>query len=172
MWKTRIAAVLVCMLLCIPAIAFAQQSPTSAPVVQWQLQVMQNGQQIDSFEGTTTVGQARTDTHHHVVQHSVGCKDQPAGDIDLQRTLTVSPIAADATGVTLAIEAQETLEDTSTQRTSASGCKIPPQPRQVSASHPGLKASGSDWTSWTLVDKDPQLVYRVRASVASSPAQQ
>jgi hypothetical protein len=170
MWKTRIAAVLVCVSM--PLLAFAQQSATSAPVVQWQLQVMQNGQQIDAFEGTTTVGQARTDTHHHVVQHSVGCKDQPAGDIDLQRTLTVSPIAADATGVTLAIDAQETLEDTSAQRTSASGCKIPPQPRQVSASHPGLKAAPGEWTSWTLVDKDPQLVYRVRASVGNTPAQQ
>jgi hypothetical protein len=168
MWKTRIAAVLVCM----PVLAFAQQPATSAPVVQWQLQVMQNGQQIDSFEGSTTVGQARTDTHHHVVQHDVGCKDQPAGSIDLQRTLTVSPIAADASGVTLAIDAQETLEDTSASRTSASGCKLPPQPRQVSASHPGLKVPPGDWATWTLVDKDPQIVYRVRASVASAPAQQ
>jgi hypothetical protein len=168
MWKTRIAAVLVSM----PLFALAQQPAASTQVVQWQLQVMQNGQQIDAFEGSTTVGQARTDTHHHVVQHDVGCKDQPAGSIDLQRTLTVSPIAADASGVTLAIDTQETLEDMSAPRTSASGCKLPPQPRQISASHPGLKVPPGDWTSWTLVDKDPQLVYRVRASVAGTPAQQ
>ncbi|CAB3770883.1 hypothetical protein [Paraburkholderia solisilvae] len=169
MWKTRIVA----MLLCIPYVAFAQQpGGTATPVVQWQLQVMQDGQQIDAFDGTTTVGQARTDTHHHVVQHNVGCKDQPAGEIDLQRTLTVSPIAADAGGVTLAIDAQETLEEPGPARATPAGCKLPPQPRQVSASHPGLKSASGDWASWTIIDKDPQLVYRVRANVASTPAQQ
>jgi hypothetical protein len=167
MWTSRIAAVLVCT----PLFAFAQQQGASTQVVQWQLQVMQNGQQIDSFEGTTTVGQARTDTHHHLIQHNVGCKDQPAGDIDLQRTLTVSPIAADASGVTLAIDAQETLEDTSAPSATIEGCKLPPQPRQVSASHPGLKVPPGDWASWQIVDKDPQLVYRVRASAAGNPAQ-
>ncbi len=73
-------------------IAQAQQ-PAAQQVVQWQLQVMRDGQQIDAFDGTTTVGQARTDTHHQVVQHNVGCKDAPGGSIDLSRTLTVSPLA-------------------------------------------------------------------------------
>ncbi|CAB3752893.1 hypothetical protein [Paraburkholderia humisilvae] len=170
MWKARIAAVLAFM----PLLTFAQEPGpgTPAPVVQWQLQVMENGQQIDAFEGTTAVGQARTDTHHHVVQHDVGCKDQPAGSIDLQRTVSVTPIAADASGVTLAIDVQDTLEDTGAQQASPSGCKLPPQPRQLSASHPGLKVPPGDWGSWQIVDKDPQLVYRVRASVASNPAQQ
>ncbi len=163
MWKTSIVAVLACTSL----LAHAQQRPPQ-PVVQWQLQVMRDGQQIDAFDGTTTVGQARTDTHHHVVQNNVGCKDQPAGSIDLQRTLTVSPTQADAGGVTLAIDAQETLEETGTPRQTDQGCKLPPQPRQVAASHPGLIVPPDQWTTWQIVDKDPSLVYRVRASIANT----
>lgn len=71
----------------------------------WELQVVRDGQQIDSFSGTTNVGQARTDTHHDKVQNRVGCADQPAGDIDLQRTLTISPTHASADDITLAIDA-------------------------------------------------------------------
>ncbi|MGF6970747.1 hypothetical protein OKW43_007842 [Paraburkholderia sp. WC7.3g] len=84
--------------------------PAVQPVVNWTLQVIRDGQQVDSFDGTTAVGQARTNKHHKVVTHKVGCKDQPAGSIDLQRTITVSPLRADPTGSVLAIEAQETLE--------------------------------------------------------------
>jgi hypothetical protein len=162
MWKTSFVALVACM----PLVAPAQQR-AAQPVVQWELQVMRDGQQIDTFEGTTTVGQARTDTHHHVVQNNVGCKDQPAGSIDLQRTLTVSPTQADANGVTLAIDAQETLEEPGPQKT-VQGCKLPPQPRQIAANHPGLAVPPNQWTSWQIVDKDPNLVYRVRASVAAS----
>ncbi|WGS50082.1 hypothetical protein LFL96_00800 [Paraburkholderia sp. D15] len=161
MWKTSIVAVL----LGTSLLANAQQPPAQQ-VVQWQLQVMRDGQQIDAFDGTTTVGQARTDTHHKVVQHNVGCKDQPAGSLDLTRTLTVSPLQADANDVTLQIEAQETFEDDTAQQTDT-GCKLPPQPRQVSASHPGLKVPAGQWASWTIVDRNPNLVYRVRASLAT-----
>ncbi|MDR6420847.1 hypothetical protein J2801_003128 [Paraburkholderia phenoliruptrix] len=161
MWKTSIAAVL----LGTSLLAQAQQRPPQQ-VVQWELQVLRDGQQIDTFGGTTTVGQARTDTHHQVVQHNVGCKDQPAGSIDLSRTLTVSPLRADGNEVTLSIEAQETLEDPAARQTDT-GCKLPPQPRQVSASHPGLKVTAGQWTNWTIVDKDPTLVYRVRASLTN-----
>ena len=161
MWKSSLVAVL------FGTSLFAQaQQPADQQVVQWQLQVMRDGQQIDAFEGETTVGQARTDTHHQVVQHNVGCKDAPAGSIDLTRTLTVSPIQADANQVTLAIDAQETLEDDSAQQTSE-GCKLPPQPRVVNASHPGLQVKAGEWTPWTIVDKSPTLVYRVRASLAN-----
>src|SRR3954471_14511900 len=132
MWKTSIAAVLIGTSM----LAQAQQRPQQQ-VVQWQLQVLLNGQQIDTFDGTTTVGQARTDTHHKVVQHNVGCKDQPAGSIDLARTLTVSPLQADASEITLSIDTQQTLEDDVAGQTSI-GCKLPPQPREVNASHPGL----------------------------------
>jgi len=187
MWKTSIVAVLLGTSLLANAQQPAQQpaqqksaqqspqpgTPQSAQqrpaqqVVQWQLQVMRDGQQIDTFDGTTTVGQARTDTHHKMVQHNVGCKDQPGGSIDLARTLTVSPLQADANGVTLSIEAQETFEENAARQTDT-GCKLPPQPRQVSASHPGLKVTPGQWASWTIVDKDPNLVYRVRASLADS----
>jgi hypothetical protein len=168
MWKTSLVAAVFGTTLMAQG-TMAQTQPRSAPpVVKWELQVMRDGQQIDSFDGNTTVGQARTDTHHHVVQNSVGCKDVPAGSIDLARTLTLSPTQADASGVTFLIDAQETLEEPST-RTTSTGCKLPPQPRQVSASHPGLKVPPGDWTSWTIVDKDPNLVYRLRASVANNP---
>jgi hypothetical protein len=168
MWKTSLFAVLLgTTLMAQSLMAHAQQRPAPT-VVKWELQVMRDGQQIDSFDGTTTVGQARTDTHHHVVQNSVGCKDVPAGSIDLARTLTVSPTQADASGVTFAIDAQETLEEPGT-RTTDTGCKLPPQPRQVSANHPGLKVPPGDWTTWTIVDKEPNLVYRLRASVANNP---
>ncbi|MGF6997306.1 hypothetical protein [Paraburkholderia sp. GAS32] len=162
MWKTSIAAVLFGTSL----LANAQQG-AAQQAVQWQLQVMRDGQQIDSFDGTTTVGQARTDTHHKMVQHNVGCKDQPGGSIDLARTLTISPLQADASTVTLSIEAQETFEEDAARQTDT-GCKLPPQPRQVSASHPGLKLPPGQWVNWTIVDKNPSLVYRVRASLANS----
>ncbi|SOE65109.1 hypothetical protein SAMN05446635_2623 [Burkholderia sp. OK233] len=166
MWKTSIVAVLAAALFGTSLLANAQQG-AAQQTVQWQLQVMRDGQQIDSFDGTTTVGQARTDTHHKMVQHNVGCKDQPGGSIDLARTLTISPLQADASAVTLSIEAQETFEEDDPQQTDT-GCKLPPQPRQVSASHPGLKLPPGQWVSWTIVDKNPNLVYRVRASLANS----
>ncbi|WP_233827873.1 hypothetical protein [Paraburkholderia sp. ZP32-5] len=164
MWKTSIAA----MLLGASLLAHAQQRPAQQ-VVQWQLQVIQDGQQIDTFDGTTTVGQARTDTHHRVVQHNVGCKDQPAGSIDLSRTLTVSPLRVDPEGVMMSIDTQETLEDDSSARTDI-GCKLPPQPRQLSANHPGLVVPPGQWASWTIVASNPNLVYRVRASVVDNGA--
>jgi len=164
MWKTSIAAVL----LGASLLAHAQQRPAQQ-VVQWQLQVMQDGQQIDAFDGTTTVGQARTDTHHRVVQHNVGCKDQPAGSIDLARTLTVSPLRVDPEGVMVSIDTQQTLEDDSASRTDI-GCKLPPQPRQLSASHPGLVVPPGQWASWTIVNSNPNLVYRVRAGVVEGDA--
>lgn len=143
----------------------------AAPVpVKWTLDVIQNGQQIDSFSATTSVGQARTDTHHKMVTHNVGCKDQPAGSIDLSRTITVSPLRADASGVIFSIDAQETLESTAPAPTTAQGCKLPPQPRQISASHPGLVVPPGQTVSWQIVDKDPSLAYRVSASVAPQPA--
>ncbi|PXW29500.1 hypothetical protein [Paraburkholderia caballeronis] len=160
-WKHRVAAVL------FAAAACAHAQTGAQPSVQWTLQVIRDGQQIDSFESTTTVGQAHTDTHHHVVAHGVGCLNQPGGDIDLSRTLTVSPTQANATVVTLAIDAQETLEENDPQQT-PQGCGLPPQPRQVNASHPGLSVPAGEWVTWQIVEKDPSLAYRVRAGLAPS----
>jgi hypothetical protein len=154
-----------------PASASVAVTPGGTPAaVHWTLQVMRDGQQIDAFDGTTTVGQARTDTHHKVVSHNVGCKDQPAGSIDLQRTITVSPLQANASAALLQIEAQETLENPSAPKTT-DGCKLPPQPRQIGASHPGLSVPAGQWVNWTIVDKDPTIVYRVRASLAPPSSQ-
>lgn len=163
MWKNCIAAVL----LSTSLLAHAQSSPDQ-PAVHWQLQVMRDGEQIDSFDGTTTVGQAHTDTHHHVIQHDIGCKDQPGGSIDLSRTLTISPLRADANEVTLSIDTQETLEGDAAQHTDT-GCKLPPQPRQVTASHPGLTVPAGKWVTWQIVDKNPNLLYRVSADLAHNP---
>lgn len=150
----------------------AQPAPVAAggddtpPSVQWQLDVVRDGQTIDTFEATTMLGQAFSATHHHPVTHRVGCKDNPAGGIDLARTVTVSPIAAEVSGVTLAIDADETIEDDAAPAT-PEGCKLPPQPRRVTASHPGLVVPIGEWAAWTLIDKNPTLVYRVHASVTS-----
>lgn len=161
------AAWLICAASAFSVNAFAQSAPPQA--VKWDLQVLSDGQQIDSFDGTTNVGQAKTDTHHHVVKNNVGCADKPAGDIDLLRTLTVSPIHANATDVTLQIDAQETLQSDSSTTTVA-GCKIPPQPRQVTATHPGLMLKPGEWTTWTIVDKNPQIIYKVRATLSAAAA--
>nr|WP_245621166.1 hypothetical protein [Paraburkholderia ferrariae] len=164
LWKRCLAAALFITAAGTAAVS-AQAQSTEQPVVKWTLQVMRDGQQIDQFDGTTTVGQARTDTHHQVVRHDVGCKDQPAGSIDLQRTVTVSPLQANASEVILAIDAQETLESDDHPQT-AEGCQLPPQPRQINASHPGLRVPAGETVSWQIVDKDPSLAYRISASLA------
>ena len=167
-WKICAAAILVA-----AAATTAHAQGALQPSVQWTLQVIEDGQQIDSFEGTTTVGQAHTDTHHHVSGHNVGCLDHPAGDIDLARTVTIAPTQADATGVTLAIDAQETLEDSASPHASQTpeGCRLPPQPREVSASHPGLRVPAGEWVTWQIVEKNPSLAYRVRAGIAAPSGQ-
>ncbi len=76
------------------------QTPPPQPV-KWELQVIRDGQPIDSFGATTNVGQTKTDTHHNVVKNRVGCADQPAGDIDLSRILTISSTHANADDITL-----------------------------------------------------------------------
>ncbi|TKC89302.1 hypothetical protein FAZ69_10115 [Trinickia terrae] len=159
MWKNSVVLLSAALF----AASNAAHAQSATAPVHWQLQVVRDGQQIDAFEATTAVGQAYTTTHHHEVVHDVGCKDRPAGNIDLARTLTVSPTQASPASVTLAIDAQETLEGDTAQQT-PEGCKLPPQPRQVTASHPGLTVPGGQWVTWTIVDKNPTLAYRVRAS--------
>jgi hypothetical protein len=160
-WQAGIAAALCC-------VSFAARAQTAAepPAVQWRLEVARDGRTIDTFDGTTAVGQAVSATHHHETVHRVGCKENPAAQIDLFRTVTVTPVAADPAGVTLAIDAQETIEDDTAART-REGCALPPEPRRVAATHPGLVVPYGEWASWTLVDSNPTLVYRIRASVVS-----
>lgn len=153
------------------ASAAAPAADSSAPdamptAVAWQLDVVRDGRTIDTFQATTMVGQTFSDTHHHPTTHRVGCKENPAGGIDLARTVSVSPVAADIKGITLAIDADETIED-DTAPTTPEGCALPPQPRRVNASHPGLFVPIGESADWTLIDKNPTLVYRVHASVTS-----
>lgn len=143
---------------------------TSQPLVNWTLQVIRDGHEVDSFAGTSTVGQARAEQHHKVVTHEVGCMSQPVAGIDLQRTITVSPLRADPGGSVLAIQARETLESDSPSETPG-GCKMPPQPRLVNAIHPGLVVPAGQWVSWQILEQDPSLQYRVRANLAP-PANQ
>lgn len=169
--KASITAVLCCVSLVASAAQAQMQTQTQTQsdeppaAVEWQLQVLRDGQTIDTFQGTTAFGQAYTATHHHETVHRIGCQQQPAGSIDLARTLTVAPVSADANGVTLAIDSNETIEDDIGQRT-IEGCALPPQPRRVTANHPGLMVPSDGWASWTIVERNPTLVYRVRASVA------
>ncbi|PMS22718.1 hypothetical protein C0Z18_03735 [Trinickia dabaoshanensis] len=145
-----------------PAASNLDDTPTA---VAWKLDVVRDGRTIDTFEATTMVGQTFNETHHHPMQHRVGCKDNPAGGIDLARTVSVSPVAADVGGVTLALDTDETIED-DTAPTTPEGCALPPQPRRVNASHPGLLVPMGESADWTLIDKNPTLVYRVHASIA------
>lgn len=147
----------------VPAPSALDAAPTA---VTWQLDVLRDGQTIDTFQATTTVGQTFSGTHHHETTHRVGCKENPAGGIDLARTVSVSPVAADVGGVTFAIDADETIED-DTAPTTPEGCALPPQPRRVNASHPGLFVPIGEAADWTLIDKNPTLLYRVHASVVS-----
>ncbi len=163
LWKHSLATSLFAAAMTAAVCAHAQD--TAQPVVKWTLDVLRDGQQIDQFEGTTTVGQARTDTHHHVVTHDIGCKDQPGGSIDLQRTVTVSPLQANASESILAIDAQETLES-DVQSQTPEGCALPPQPRRIAASHPGLRVPPDEPVNWQIVDMNPSLAYRISASLA------
>ena len=76
-----------------------------------------------------------------------------------------------ADDVTLQIDAQETLQENASTTTSE-GCKVPPQPRQVSATHPGLVLKPGEWSTWQIVDKNPTLVYKVRATLSPATAAQ
>ncbi|KVD74151.1 hypothetical protein WS62_06695 [Burkholderia sp. ABCPW 14] len=149
--------------------AHAQSGPQ--PVIDWEIQVVRDGQMIDTFEQKTTVGQARSDTHSFPVAPAAGCgaaatnasaADAPASE--LSRTITVAPLYVEGDAVALAIDAQETLADDSAVPSGGAPCTSPP-PRRIVASHPGLNARAAQWTDWTLAERSPQLVYRVRAHV-------
>jgi hypothetical protein len=160
-WQAGIASALCCI-----SLAARAQTAGEPPAVQWRIEVVEDGRTIDSFDGTTTLGQAASATHHHETVNRVGCKENPAAQIDLARTLTVSPVAVEAGGVTLAIESREIIEDDTVQRT-REGCALPPAPGRITAHHPALIVPDGQWASWTIVDSHPTLIYRVRASVVS-----
>ncbi|KVN15826.1 MULTISPECIES: hypothetical protein [unclassified Burkholderia] len=150
-------------------VAHAQSGPQ--PVIDWEIQVVRDGQTIDTFEQKTTVGQARSDTHSFPVAPAQGCAAAAASAADapgsgLSRTITVAPLYVEDGAVALAIDAQETLADEGAAPSAGAPCTSAP-PRRIVASHPDLNARAAQWTDWTLADRGPQLVYRVRARVVA-----
>jgi len=142
--------------------------------IQWELDVVEQGQTVDQFKDITSLGQARTESASHTVQHLMNCP-APAGnpiapDFKLTRTTTLAPVHRGAVEITFAVEPRESIEDR-VANASTSGCSLPPEPRVVSASHPGLtvRTDGS-WTDWTVIEHDPSLVYRIKAMLAAPPS--
>ncbi|AOJ94224.1 hypothetical protein V6G44_005022 [Burkholderia multivorans] len=147
------------------ALAAHAQSPAPA-VVAWEIEVVRDGQTIDTFQQQTTVGQTRTDTHRYPSAVPVGCGNAArVVPTERSRAVTVAPLGVDTAAgtVSLALDVQETLDDESARQSDP--C-MPASPRQIVASHPGLSVGADAWTDWTLVEQHPHLVYRVRAHVA------
>lgn len=144
-----------------PITALAQDGP---PRVRWDVEVIQDGRSVDYFGATTTVGQAKSETHQRSIVHELDCQNQPSDSIELSRTLTVSPTRVDHGKAVLSLDVQETIEDSRIAQTS-DGCRLPPQPRKITAVHPGLLVPAGQTVSWELVNRSPKLVYRVQASI-------
>ncbi|MGI4983795.1 MAG: hypothetical protein ACRYGL_10810 [Janthinobacterium lividum] len=142
-------------------------APHRAPAhIRWQITVMMDGQQVDQLGAVTAVGQSKSITHHHPVSHAVGCNGGQTVPVDLQRTVTVAPLGVDPQGVIgFEIGADETIEDASGNSVGADGCALPPQPRTLSSRHPEWDVPSGQSATWTLLKKDPLLVYRLDASV-------
>jgi hypothetical protein len=155
-----------CLATLLAAVPHAALAQGSQPQVRWEIEVVQDGQTVDRFGATTTVGQAKSETHKRSVVHDVGCQNKPAASLDLARTVTVSPTRIDNGNAVLSIDVQETAEDTRKAQT-WEGCTLPPQPRKIAASHPGLVVPAGQTVPWELIDHAPKLVYRVQASVGA-----
>jgi hypothetical protein len=157
----RVLALLTALSCLIAGPAHAQ---VSTPLVHWQLDVIQNGETVDTFKADTPLEQTQTETREHEATHVVGCAQKPAAHIVLTRSIAVTPSTSDARGVSFMIDATEMLEDAASQRT-GEGCTLPPQPRVVHATHPALMVGASGWTDWPVVAHDPVLIYRLQATV-------
>jgi len=157
-----------------PASQPTSQPASRAPVhIDWQLLVLLDGQQVDSFSGNTAVGQSQTATHHHAVSHPVGCEGAQTVPSDLSRTISVSPLGVDSNNVIgFEISADDVIEDSTARAVQGTGCALPPQTRTISASHPELDVASGKTNDWMLLKKQPQLIYRLSASVAAAAANQ
>jgi len=137
--------------------------------IHWQLLVLLDGQQVDSFSGDTTVGQSQTVTHHHATSHAVGCEGAQTPATDLSRTISVSPLGVDSNNVIgFEISADDVIEDTTARAVQGTGCALPPQTRTISARHPELDVPSGKSSDWVLLKKQPQLIYRLEANVAAN----
>jgi hypothetical protein len=146
--------------------------PRSAPAhIQWRLIVLNNGEEVDHLSAVTAVGQAKTITHQHSVSHTVGCNGTQTLPVQLARTVTVSPLGVDLHGVIgLDITAEEAVESAESGTIRSDGCTLSPQTRSLSAHHPELDVQSGQSVSWILLKKDPELVYRVEATVVPPSA--
>ena len=144
--------------------AVPAHAQVSTPLVHWQLEVIQNGETVDTFKADTPLEQTQTETREHEATHVVGCAEKPAAHIVLTRSIAVTPSTSDERGVSFMIDATEMLEDAAAQHT-GEGCTLPPQPRVVHATHPALLVGASGWTDWPVVAHDPVLTYRLQATV-------
>ncbi|MGI4861959.1 MAG: hypothetical protein ACRYHA_34530 [Janthinobacterium lividum] len=160
------------MLASVGARAQDSTTPHQAPAhIRWQITVLMDGQQVDQLSAVTAVGQSKSITHHHPVSHTVGCNGGQTVPVDLQRTVTVAPLGVDPQGVIgFEISADETIEDASQTAVGADGCALPPQPRALSSRHPEWDIPGGQSATWTLLKKNPLLVYRLDASVEPATA--
>jgi len=139
--------------------------------VHWQLLVLLDGHQVDSFSGDTAVGQSQTVTHHHAASHPVGCEGAQTVPADLSRTISVSPLGVDSNNVIgFEISADDVIEDSTARAVQGTGCALPPQTRTISARHPELDVASGKTNEWVLLKKQPQLIYRLSASVAPPAA--
>jgi hypothetical protein len=144
--------------------AVPAHAQVSTPLVHWQLEVIENGETVDTFKADTPLEQTQTETREHEATHVVGCAEKPAAHIVLTRSIAVTPSTSDERGVSFMIDATEMLEDAAAQHT-GEGCTLPPQPRVVHATHPALMVGASGWTDWPVVAHDPVLTYRLQATV-------
>ena len=149
--------------------AVPAHAQVSTPLVHWQLEVIQNGETVDTFKADTPLAQTQTETREHEATHVVGCAEKPAAHIVLTRSIAVTPSTSDERGVSFMIDATEMLEDAAAQHT-GEGCTLPPQPRVIHATHPALMVGASGWTDWPVVAHDPVLTYRLQATVDNPAA--
>ena len=152
---------------CLSAMAQTTAATNRAPAhIHWQLLVLLDEKQVDSFSGDTAVGQSQSATHHYSVSHPVGCEGAQTTPTDFSRTITVSPLGVDSSDVIgFEISADEIIADDVSQVVQSSGCTLPPQTRTISARHPELDVSSGKSNDWMLLKKHPLLVYHLTATV-------
>jgi hypothetical protein len=139
--------------------------------IQWRITVISDSRPVDQFEGVTAVGQSKTLTHQRAVSHPVGCNGAQTPSISLSRTITVAPLGVDAKGeIGFAVSAEEMVEDQTPRTVRSDGCALPPSTRTLNAHHPELDVQSGGTVSWTLLKKDPSLIYQVEASVQPAAA--
>lgn len=166
-------------LISLPYGGFARAQDTTAPGashrapprISWQLSVLWDGKEVDHFDAVTPVGQSKTLTHTRSVSHTVGCDGGHTTPTDLTRTITVAPLGVDAQGVIgFELSADETVESGEERTVRSDGCTLPPQTRTLNAHHPELDVQTGNSVTWTLLKHDPELVYRLQASVQTDNA--